>query len=90
MKDLLETMVALGMILAFLCVPFVIGLLFLPVAVLGTVGDVSYMFYFVKNNLEPITRDIINKFVDLHIETGKNLEQLAQSIDDDFFNSFPI
>ena len=38
MKDLLETLIALGMILAFLCVPFVIGLLFLPVAVLGTVG----------------------------------------------------
>lgn len=56
----------------------------------ATQDDVSYMFYFVKNNLEPITRDIINKFVDLHIETGKNLEQLAQSIDDDFFNSFPI
>lgn len=42
MKDLLETMVALGMILAFLCVPFVIGLLFLPAAVLGTVGYCLY------------------------------------------------
>lgn len=42
MKDLLETMVALGMILAVLCVPFVIGLLFLLVAVLGTVGYCLY------------------------------------------------
>ena len=38
MKDLIETIVALGVVLAFLCVPFVIGLMFLPVAVLGTVG----------------------------------------------------
>lgn len=42
MKDLLETLVAIGMILAFLCVPFVIGLLFLPAAVLGTVGYCLY------------------------------------------------
>lgn len=42
MKDLLETMIALGMILAFLCAPFVIGLLFLPVAVLETVGYCLY------------------------------------------------
>ena len=38
MKELLETLVAIGVVLAFLCVPFVIGLLFLPVAVLGTFG----------------------------------------------------
>ena len=42
MKDLLETLVAIGVVLAFLCAPFVIGLLFLPVAVLGTVGYCLY------------------------------------------------
>lgn len=42
MKDLIETIVALGVVLAFLCVPFVIGLMFLPVAVLGTVGYCLY------------------------------------------------
>ena len=42
MKDLLVTLVAIGMILEFLCVPFVIGLMFLPVAVLGTVGYCLY------------------------------------------------
>lgn len=42
MRNLLETMVALGMILAFLCVPLVIGLLFLPIAVLGTLGYCLY------------------------------------------------
>lgn len=42
MKELIETIVALGMILVFLCVPFVIGLLFLPLAVLGTVGYCLY------------------------------------------------
>lgn len=42
MKDLLETLVAIGVVLACLCVPFVIGLLFLPVAVLGTLGYCLY------------------------------------------------
>lgn len=42
MKDLLETLVAISVVLAFLCVPFVIGLLFLPVAVFGTVGYCLY------------------------------------------------
>lgn len=42
MKDFVETMVALGIALAMLCVPFVIGLLFLPVAVLGTLGYCLY------------------------------------------------
>ncbi len=42
MKDLLETLAAIGVVLTCLCVPFVIGLLFLPVAVLGTVGYCLY------------------------------------------------
>ena len=42
MKDLLETLVAIGVVLAFLCVPFVIGFLFLPIAVLGTLGYCLY------------------------------------------------
>ena len=42
MKDLIETIIALGVVLAFLCVPFVIGLMFLPVAVLGTLGCCLY------------------------------------------------
>ena len=42
MRNLLETIITLGVVLAFLCVPFVIGLLFLPAAVLGTVGYCLY------------------------------------------------
>lgn len=44
MKELAENLVAIGLVLAFLCVPFVIGLLFLPIAVLGTVLFIPLLF----------------------------------------------
>lgn len=36
MKELTEKIIAIGLALALLCTPFVIGILLLPIVVLGT------------------------------------------------------
>lgn len=43
--------------------------------------DISKIFIFLKDYLEPITRKIINKFMINHLKTGKNLKDLSESID---------
>ena len=44
--------------------------------------DISKIFIFLKDYLEPITREIINKFMINYIKTGKNLKHLSESIDE--------
>lgn len=47
--------------------------------------DTENLFIFIKDHMEPVTRDILKKIIIIHLKTGKNLEKIAKSIDDEIF-----
>lgn len=47
--------------------------------------DIENLFVFIKKFMEPVTREILKKFISIYIKTNKKLESIAKSIDDDIF-----
>lgn len=51
----------------------------------NTKNDIERLFVFIKEYMEPITREILEKFIENYLETQKSLEKIAQSLDKSVF-----
>lgn len=51
----------------------------------STKNDNERLFLFIKEYMEPITREILKKFIKNYLETPKSLEKIAQSLDKSVF-----
>ena len=51
----------------------------------STKNDNERLFLFIKEYMEPITREILEKFIKNYLETQKSLEKIAQSLDKSVF-----